>query len=290
MSQHDDGRVSISPQREHLPRVPGSPGQEDTGISPEDLEALKYAKRILEKPSLAARITGALGTPLEKGLGLLPENISVLVRDVARKSLEGALRIALFSMNRRRAIPAHTLVHRVAVTATGAVGGAFGLPALALELPVSTAIMLRSIADIARGEGEELEDAAARLACIEVFALGGRSEKDDASESGYFMIRAALARSVSEAVEYLTQRGMAKGGAPVLVRLLTQVSERFGVTVSEKVATQAVPALGAVGGAAINLMFINLYQDLARGHFTVRRLERRYGPETVRSAYERLTV
>ena len=40
--------------------------------------------------------------------------------------------------------------------ASGAAGGAFGLATLPLELPVSTVIMLRSIADIAISEGEDL--------------------------------------------------------------------------------------------------------------------------------------
>jgi hypothetical protein len=55
--------------------------------------------------------------------------------------------------------------------------------------------------------------------------------------------------------------------------------------VSEKAAAQAVPAIGAVGGALINLVFIDHFQDMARGHFTVRRLERKYDPATVKAAY-----
>jgi hypothetical protein len=62
--------------------------------------------------------------------------------------------------------------------ASGAGGGAFGLPALPVELPVSTMIILRSIADIARSEGELITSPEAKLACIEVFALGGRSGSD----------------------------------------------------------------------------------------------------------------
>jgi EcsC protein family len=68
-------------------------------------------------------------------------------------------------------------------TASGAAGGAFGLPTLPIELPVSTIIMLRSIADIARNEGEDLSDPETALSCLEVFALGGRAKSDDASES-----------------------------------------------------------------------------------------------------------
>ena len=45
----------------------------------------------------------------------------------------------------------------------GAVGGAFGLPALAVELPVSLVVMLRSIADIARSEGESLRDPESKM-------------------------------------------------------------------------------------------------------------------------------
>ena len=57
----------------------------------------------------------------------------------------------------------------------GSAGGAFGLAALPFELPVSTIIMLRSIADIARSEGEDLSDPDTALSCVQVFALGGRA-------------------------------------------------------------------------------------------------------------------
>jgi hypothetical protein len=50
----------------------------------------------------------------------------------------------------------------------------------------------------------------------------------------------------------------------------------------------AVPAIGAAGGAAINLLFIDHFQDMAPGHFIVRKLERAYGAELVRAEYERL--
>ncbi|MGC1315990.1 MAG: EcsC family protein, partial [Pseudolabrys sp.] len=49
-----------------------------------------------------------------------------------------------------------------------------------------------------------------------------------------------------------------------------------------------IPVIGALGGAAINYAFIDHFQSVARGHFTVRRLERKYGKDTVFDAYERL--
>ncbi|MNW10716.1 hypothetical protein D3C71_2079900 [compost metagenome] len=60
---------------------------------------------------------------------------------------------------------------------------------------------------------------------------------------------------------------------------------RFGVVVSEKFAAQAVPVIGAVAGATLNTIFIGYYQDMARGHFIVKRLERKYGFESVRLVY-----
>jgi hypothetical protein len=58
--------------------------------------------------------------------------------------------------------------------------------------------------------------------------------------------------------------------------------------VPQKAAAQAVPVIGAAGGAAVNVLFINHFQDMARGHFIVRRLERAYSPEFIRAEYERL--
>jgi hypothetical protein len=55
---------------------------------------------------------------------------------------------------------------------------------------------------------------------------------------------------------------------------------------SEKAAAQAVPAIGAAGGAIINTLFIDHFQDMARGHFIIRRLERKYGKEIVEHTYK----
>lgn len=255
-------------------------------LANEDLERLAYAHQLLEHPGFGARIINLLGTPIEKGFRLLPAGWKGQVQSAARAALDKALIIAVKSLgpSPRRA-PAN-LLHKLAVTATGAAGGAFGLAALSVELPLSTTIMLRSIADIAASEQEMLDRPEARLACLEVFALGGPASKDDAADTGYFIVRAALARSLSEAAAYIAERGIAQEGAPALVRFLAQIASRFGVVVSEKAAAEAVPLIGAVGGAVINAVFLDHFQSMAQGHFIVRRLERAYGPDTVRSAYE----
>ncbi|WP_372678671.1 EcsC family protein [Desulfosarcina sp.] len=250
-----------------------------------DLKDLIKAKRLLEHPGLAARITHFLGTPIEKGFALLPENWSAKIGQNTRTALTKAIHAAVLTMKDAPGEAASTAWHKLAVAATGGIGGFFGLPALAIELPVSTTIMLRSIADIARSEAETINTVEAKLACIEVFALGGADISDDASESGYFAVRAALAQSVTKATEYIAEKGLVEESAPALIRLIIQIAERFSIQVSEKAAAQAVPAIGAAGGAIVNTLFIDHFQDMARGHFIIRRLERKYGREIVEATY-----
>ena len=256
-------------------------------MSPEDLTDLKYAKSLLENPGFAARIINLIGKPIEKGFELLPEKWSTVVNKAARVSLKKALTVVVTTLGTSEG-RSSDIMHKILVSVSGAGGGAFGLPALAIELPISTTIMLRSIADIARSEGEDLNDPHVKIECIQVFALGGSSKNDDASETGYFAVRTALARTVSDAAQHIATKGLTRESAPVLLRLISRVSSRFGVVVSEKVAAQAIPLIGAAGGALINSLFIDHFQDVARGHFIIRRLEKRYGENEVRKLYRRV--
>jgi hypothetical protein len=254
-------------------------------IDEQDLNDLKKARALLENPGLAAKITSLLGTPIEKGFSLLPENWSLKINSLTQKALSTAVQAAVFTLKDSPGEKSSNTWHKLAVAATGGIGGLFGLAALSVELPLSTTIMLRSIADIARSEDENIHSIASKIACIEVFALGGPGMRDDAAESGYFAVRAALSQSVSKAAEHIAQKGLAEEGAPALVLLIVQISERFSIQVSEKAAAQAIPAIGAAGGAIVNTLFIDHFQDMARGHFIVRRLERKYGKALVEETY-----
>lgn len=251
----------------------------------DDLRDLKRAKVLLENPGIAAKITDLIGTPIEKGIELLPVNWNQKVAEVTQIALQKAVDTAVLTMNEVPGEEASNAWHKLAVATSGGIGGFFGLPALAVELPVSTTIMLRSIADVARSEGEAIGSPDAKIACIEVFALGGPSTRDDATETGYIAARASLATAVSEATAHLAREGLAQEGAPALLRLIIQVAERFSIQVSQKAAAQAIPALGAVGGALINTLFIDHFQNIACGHFIVRRLERKYGRDPVADTY-----
>ncbi len=257
-------------------------------ISSLEIEDLRLAKGFLENPGLAVKISHVVGTPIEKGFRFLPDKWKPMLLDATRKSIETALDVALRTIDSNSTREPSGWWHKVAVGTTGAAGGAFGLAALVFELPVTTTIMLRSIADIARSEGEDIRAPGSKVECIQVLALGGESQSDDAAETGYFAARAAMAKAVSDALRHIAEKGIAKKGAPAIVSLIGAVASRFSISVSEKVAAQAIPILGAVGGAVLNTVFIDHFQCMARGHFIVRRLERVHGIDEVRRAYHEL--
>lgn len=259
-------------------------------IAEVDLSDLRYAKMLLENSSLAAKISNVLGAPIEKGFEHLPAKWKVIVKKATAKSLEKGLDFAVRTMSDRTKTAASEKTHKILAFAAGAGGGSFGLPALTIELPVTTTIMLRSIADIARSEGEQIKLLEAKIACLEVFALGGPSKSDDGAETGYYTVRTALARTITDATTYIAKKGLTREGAPALVKFISTLSSRFGVIVSEKVAAQAIPLIGAAGGALINTIFIDHFQNMARGHFIVRRLERLYGKDLIRQEYDQLDL
>jgi len=55
-------------------------------------------------------------------------------------------------------------------------------------------------------------------------------------------------------------------------------------------AVKSLPVVGAILGGGVNLLFINHFQDMARGHFIIKRLEDKYGQEMVEKKYLRLAL
>lgn len=256
-------------------------------LSAQDLADLRWAHARLERPSVAARLCEVIGTPLQHGLRPLPEPVHRGMRRITELSIRKALHFAIDSRTQVPLGRGNAQVHKMLVTGTGAMGGFLGPLTLLIELPVTTTLMLRSIADIAEHEGENLDSAEARHACLEVFALGGRSAQDRAADTGYYGLRVALGFHFSSALINTARPAMAN--IPAGVELVRAIASRFGVAVSESLAAKLIPVAGAISGALLNLVFMQHFQDIARGHFVLRRLERAHGIGVVRSEYEKLT-
>ena len=272
---------------EHLPSVT---------LTDADYTALSKAKKILENPSFAIKASNYIGRPIEFAIEKLD---SKMLNEATSKALRKSLDIAVSTIDTgKETASTSNLLHKTMVAGSGAVGGFFGLPALAIELPVSTTIMLRSIADIAKSQEHDLSSMAIRLSCLEVFALGSdKTDSDNAAESAYYSTRATLAiemKAALKAVEKMSthaiQDALKRGQMPLLIKFISTIASRFGLTVSEKLVAQAIPIIGSAGGAAINLMFIQHFQDMAEGHFTVKRLESRYGEAAIEKIYNEIVI
>jgi len=237
---------------------------------------LALAFAALETTSLAARLAATVGAPIEMIAARLPAPLRGAVDGTVRFALNTAARAALSSVDVPQPLRSEAF-HRGLATVTGLVGGALGLPGTLAELPVTTTVLLRQIASIAAEEGEDLATPQAAAECLKVFALGGRSPADDAVESGYFAVRIALTEALRGAV-----------GRSMVPAFIGQVAARFGVPVGLKLSAQMAPLIGGAAGAAINLAFLEHFRGIARGHFTVRRLERSHGVPAVRDAWDRL--
>jgi hypothetical protein len=177
---------------------------------------------------------------------------------VAEAALSRAYNLAILGLDKPDTLAARA--GSPLVLASGAVSGFAGMAGFLPDAALTTLVIMRDVARIARDAGEDLTTADARQACLEVFSLRG-----DEDELGYFSARLML-------------------HGRQMTQIFSQVASRYGVVLGEKFSAQAVPVAGALAGAALNAAFLEHYRNLATGHFTIRRLERLYGREAVREA------
>ena len=265
-----------------------------------ELLDLEKAVKLLEQATITEKMTQMVGKPIDYLMSKLPKGAEAQIYSLVEKALHKAADAALWSLNNEPNREASTKTNKFFAAVSGAVGGTFGFSALAIELPLSTTIMLRSVADIARSEGFDLDKVETKQACLEVFALGGPSENDDAVDTAYYATRSFTAEAMQilskELSEIATKKASVNAAMNLtptqtgkwLATLIEKVATRFGIVITEKTAAQVVPVIGAFAAATLNLMFTDYYQDMARGHFIIKRLEKKYGSEFIKSEYMKI--
>ena len=256
-------------------------------LAPAHEKALAQAVSRLERDTLAAKIGRRAGQPVQKFLSRLPGPVARRMNRAIEKAVLRALDLAIKSLELEGGRPPGPKLAAALAGISGGLSGLVGLAGLPVELPVTTVLMLRSIADIARHMGEDLTSLEGRLACVAVFAFGGAKGE---AEVGYYASRAVLGKLASDASTLMLERGGAAAAAPAIGAFAGEVTTRFGVTVWERAAASAAPLIGAIGGATLNVLFTNHFNSIAWAHFTVRRLERAYGEALVRETYARLSA
>ncbi|WJR81435.1 EcsC family protein [Bradyrhizobium sp. NP1] len=256
-------------------------------LTPADHAALKVAVRHLETPNFAARLADYAGAPVNRILTLLPKTVNRQLSGLVRTAVMKGLDVVVDTLNEKPAGTPATTFSSLLAGVAGGVSGMLGLGALAVELPLTTTFMLRAIAEIAQHEGEDLSKLEARLACLEVFAFGAKRTEENV-DVGYYAARTLISKYTGDVAALFLERGAVDASAPVVAGFVTEIVSRFGLVVSDKIAAGAVPVIGAVSGATVNIIFMEHFQRIAKGHFTLRRLERAYGAAHVHQHYSAL--
>jgi hypothetical protein len=121
-------------------------------ISDSEKKELELARGLLENPGIAIKITNMIGFPIERGIEKLPAKWRDKIGAITQKALLKASEAAIFTIKDVPGEKSSNRWHKLGVATTGGISGFFGIVALAIELPISTTIMLRSIAEIARSQ------------------------------------------------------------------------------------------------------------------------------------------
>ncbi len=269
----------------------------------EEKAFIRDAANFFENPGLFAKSMNRVGAPLEKLQKQLPESAKQAISKATKLAIEKAVLISVKSVPLENGVLSFSeateqskksgLLHTGAAAAVGGMGGFFGLTALPIELPISTVLILRSILDIAQKYGNDLESVQSRLECVYVFSLGSKSAQDDALDSAYYASRLVLSElltTVSVFVASMSAKdiliAIEKGSAPMLVRFIAEIAAQLEIRVTKKLLAQVAPIVGSVGGAGINLLFAHFFQDAARYHFGMKKLEKDKGYDKTRLLFE----
>ncbi len=267
-------------------------------ISQEDLNAIKSAKASMQDIGILMKGLNKLGEGIDTGIKMIPQKQQVWLQKNVNNILMTLVKSNLATMEKGELFKEPSpKIYKTWVTTTGALSGllgaatGIGTAVFATELGLSTKFIMRSIMDIARGEGENLYNIETQLSCLQVFSLGGESKEDDGLETSYYTSRIAMDNALKGASTYISKNGIhglnkfLLNSSNPLMKLISTVTSRFTVQVSEKFVAQAVPLIGAAGGGSINYLFIDHFQKMAKAHFTIRRLERKYGKELVKTKF-----
>lgn len=203
-----------------------------------------------------------VGGQVEDMLKMLPAGTKGQVDELARVALRQSFDVAHKSRSGIGRNIGSDRVHKILGTLSGALGGFGGLPTALAELPVSTTVIFRAVHHVAVEYGEDPDAAETRMACLAVFGSGGPGEADDGVDTAFIGARLSIT-------------GAAVNG------LIARVAPRFAAVISQKLATQAVPVLGAAAGAGTNYAFVDYYVAMAHVHFGLRKLARAYGEAAV---------
>ena len=228
-------------------------------------EIAALAARQMRADGPLMRIINKLGGKIEAQMEHLPEGLR---RQIERVTYEALTRAVTLAGHGRRAPDFGPRGAHAMAAFTGALGGAGGIVTALAELPVTVTVILHAILRAAEAEGFDTSLPEVRAEALRVLMAGGPMADDDGINTSFIGARMTLT-------------------GPALHRLLAKIVPGFATVLSQKLAAQTVPILGAVTGAALNAAFLTHYRELAHIRFGLLRLTVLHGAEPVRAGFER---
>ncbi|MBV9521753.1 MAG: EcsC family protein [Alphaproteobacteria bacterium] len=226
------------------------------------------AETYVSARSFLMSFLSSLGNVAERGLKKVPQEWQAELVTKTREVLDFAQRVSIARMDNEPGRQSSATLYAAVAAVSGAGSGTLGLPAVLAELPITTGLILRSIADVGRSCGERLDDPQFTATCIEVFAYGGPLEEDDDADIAFLMTRL---------------------GAVELADFIGKVAIRYAAAMTPRILAMSVPVAGALLGAGINWTYMRFYQSMAQVLFTLLPIERVHDSAQVRSCFASLT-
>lgn len=209
------------------------------------------AQRLKRANNPGMQLLNTVGGTADSLFSKLPNSIRGQLESATQSALELALNGA--TRSRHSGFESNTWLSRAMTSGMGVIGGIGGLPTALAELPVTTTILLHAIQGIAAEHGFDPDREDVRKACIQVFAAAGPLEDDDGADLGFLTARTTITGATVNSI-------------------IARVAPRLSVVLGQKLATQTVPILGAVAGAATNYTYTAYYQEMAHVTFGMMRL------------------
>lgn len=243
----------------HLPALAApDPGAE--------IAALARRWRRANGPVIA--LLNRFGGEIERRMDALPPALRARVEGVVAEALSRGFDVAQAG---RHAPDLGPRGAQALAALTGALGGAGGLATALAELPVTVTVILHTIRRAAERAGFDPAEPAIRAECLRVLSSGSPAAQDDGVNTAFIGARLALS------------------GAAVQ-KLIATAAPGLAVVLTQKLAAQTVPVIGAVTGATLNAAYLGYYRDLAEIRFALLRLSVQHGGEYVQAAFAQATA
>ena len=210
------------------------------------IEMGELARRHNAAGSVGLQVLNLIGGQAENLLERLPDPVKDRLESATLSALIVSLRAA--DASRQVVRDQKSWLNTAFAAAMGAAGGAGGLPTALAELPVTTTVLMRAILGVAQEYGFDPSLPETRKEALQVFSAAGPLSEDDGVDMGFLSARVTLT------------------GASINA-MAARIAPGLSLVLGQKLATQAVPVIGAAAGAATNYAYTSYYQQMAHVHF-----------------------